>query len=259
MRQSNIYVIGFSAALTVILGGLLSFAALGLRPIQQEQVALDTQKNILGAVMSVESKEEVPAIYQKRIQSLVVNAQGEEIKEVDGEPVVAEDVEVGKQFKLPPEDRLYPVYKLMSDSNPEQVDSYILPVYGNGLWDNIWGYVALEDDLVTLRGAVFDHAGETPGLGARITSIDVQERFKGKKIYDNVGELVAVNMVKGESGDPSIYSDNEVDGLSGATITAVGVNKMLKNYLGYYEPYLEKASGGKNLKKPDSAKQNTDV
>ncbi len=123
MRQSNVYVIGFSAVLTIILGGLLSFAALGLRPIQQEQVALDTQKNILGAVMSIQTKEEVPAIYEKRIRSLVVNAQGEEVQEIDGEPVVAENIEVGKQFKLPPEERLYPVYKLMSESNPDQVDA----------------------------------------------------------------------------------------------------------------------------------------
>ena len=258
MRQSNVYVIGFSAGLTIILGGLLSFAALGLRPIQQEQVALDTQKKILGAVMDLQPTDDVPAIYQQRIQSLVVNAQGEEVKEIDGEPVVAEGIDVGKQFKLPPEDRLYPVYKLMSENNPDQVDAFILPVYGNGLWDNIWGYLALEQDLTTVRGAVFDHAGETPGLGARITSVEVQERFEGKKIYDDLGALVGISMVKGESGDPSIYGDNEVDGLSGATITAVGVNNMLRNYLTYYEPYLEKATG-KDVKKPSKGKQYTDA
>ncbi len=79
---------------------------------------------------------------------------------------------------------------------------YILPVYGNGLWDDIWGYVALEDDLATLRGAVFDHAGETPGLGARITSVDVQERFKGKKIYDELGEAGSHNNGKGRNRRP---------------------------------------------------------
>ncbi len=258
MRQSNAYVIGFSAVLTIILGGLLSFAALGLRPIQQEQVALDTQKKILGAVMQLKPTDDVPGIYQARIQSLVVNAQGEEVKEIEGEPVIAEAVDVGSQFKLPPEERLYPIYKLMREGNQEQVDAYILPVYGNGLWNNIWGYVALEEDLSTIRGVVFDHAGETPGLGARITSIEVQERFRGKKIYDDVGTLVAVNMVKGETGEPSIYGDNEVDGLSGATITAVGVNNMLRNYLSYYEPYLEKATGN-NMQRPNSRPANSDV
>ena len=258
MQQSNVYVIGFSAGLTIILGGLLAFTALGLRPIQQEQVTLDTQKKILGAVMELEPTDDVPAIYQERIRSLVVNAKGEEVKEVDGEPVVAEDVDISRQYKLPPEERLYPVFKLVDQSNPEQTDSYILPVFGNGLWDNISGYIALEKDLATLRGAVFDHVGETPGLGARITSVEVQERFKGKKIYDEAGALVAVTMVKGETGEPDIYGENEVDGLSGATLTAIGVNNMLRNYLGYYEPYLEKTGGGE-LQKPSNGREYTDV
>ena len=258
MRQSNAYVIGFSAGLTIILGGLLAFASLGLRPIQQEQVTLDTQKKILGAVMEVKATDNVPEIYKSRIRSLVVNAKGEEVKEVDGAPIVAEDVDISKQFKLPPEERLYPVFKLVSDKNPDETDSFILPVFGNGLWDNISGYIALEKDMATLRGAVFDHEGETPGLGARITTVDVQERFKGKKIYDDTGSLVGVSMVKGETGDPSIYGDNEVDGMSGATLTAIGVNNMLRNYLGYYEPYLEKTTGN-DVKKPSSKTQNSDV
>lgn len=257
MQRSNTYIIVFSAVLTIVLGGLLAISAIGLKPMQDMQVALDTQKKILGAVMELQPTDDVPAIYQERIKSLVVNYQGEEVNEIDGEPVVAEAISIGKQFKLPPEERLYPVYKFV-EGGSEDADAYILPVYGNGLWDNIWGYVALEKDLETLRGVVFDHAGETPGLGARITSVEVQERFRGKKIYDDLGELVAVSMVKGETGDPSAYDNNEVDGMSGATITATGVNKMLQNYLGYYEPYLEKVSGNQ-LEKPESEREYTDV
>ncbi len=258
MRQSNTYIIVFSAILTMILGGLLSLAAIGLRPMQDKQVALDTQKKILGAVMSLQPTDDVPAIYNERIKSLVVDINGEEIKEVEGKPVIAENVNIGQQFKLAPEQRLYPVYKFMSKENPDQVESYILPVYGNGLWDRIWGYVALKEDLETLQGAVFDHAAETPGLGARITDIEVQQRFQDKKIYDDVGELVGISMMKGETGDPSIYGDNEVDGLSGATMTAKGVNQMIYNYLTYYQAYLKKVSGGKEVEKPNLG-QNTDV
>ena len=258
MQQSNVYIIIFSAVLTIVLGGLLSFTAIGLRPTQEKQVALDTQKKILGAVVALKPEDDVPAIYQQRIQSLVVNIEGEEVKEVDGQPVIAEAINIGKQFGLPPEERLYPVYRYVSADNPEQTEAYILPVYGNGLWDKIWGYIALEDDLETLRGVVFDHAGETPGLGARITSVEIQERFRGKKIYDDLGELVGVTMVKGETGEPSIYGANEVDGISGSTMTAVGVNNMIKNYLSYYEPYLEKSTGEK-MEKPGSSKQYTDV
>ncbi len=258
MRQSNTYIIGFSAILTMLLGGLLSLTAIGLKPIQEEQIALDTQKKILGAVMKLQEGDDVPAIYSQRIKSLVVNSKGDEIKEVDGAPVIAESVSIGNQFKLPPDKRIYPVFEYMSKDKPDQVEAYILPVFGNGLWDKIWGYIALKGDLETVQGAVFDHAGETPGLGARITSLDVQERFANKKIYDNVGALVGVKMMKGETGDPSIYGDNEVDGLSGATMTAKGVNKMIYNYLTYYQPYLKKVTG-KNVKKPELGTKNTDV
>ncbi len=259
MRQSNTYIIIFSAVLTVVLGGLLSLTSVGLKPKQDLQVALDTQKKILGAVMQLSPEDDVPTIYNNRIRSEVVNISGETVEEVDGAPVVAEKVSVASQFDKDPEDRLYPIYMFVNESDPEQVEAYILPVYGSGLWDDIWGYLALENDLETLKGVVFDHAGETPGLGARITSIDVQERFQDKKIYDELGKLVAVRMVKGESGDPSIYGDNEVDGLSGATITAVGVNDMLYDYLTYYQAYLEKVAEGSDLERPDTGKQYTDV
>jgi Na+-transporting NADH:ubiquinone oxidoreductase subunit C len=229
-----------------------------LKPLQDLQVALDTQKKILGAVMELNPEDDVPAIYTSRIQSEVVNLKGEVVDQVDGQPVVAEKVSIASQYDKAPEDRIYPVYKFMSENNPDQVEAYILPVYGTGLWDDIWGYVALENDLATLKGVVFDHAGETPGLGARITSLDVQERFQGKKIYDDLGKLVAVRMVKGETGEPSIYGNNEVDGLSGATITAVGVNEMLYNYLTYYQAYLERVTNS-DMEKPDAEKQYTDV
>lgn len=258
MRQSNVYIIIFSALLTVVLGGLLSLAAVGLKPMQDLQVALDTQKKILGAVMQLSPEDDVPTIYANRIQSEVVNIKGEVVEEVDGEPVVAEKISIASQFDKAPEERVYPVYKFMNEDNPEQIDAFIFPVYGTGLWDDIWGYVALGNDLETIAGVVFDHAGETPGLGARITSVEVQERFQNKKIYDEMGKLVAVRMVKGETGEPSMYGDNEVDGLSGATITAVGVNEMLYNYLTYYQAYLEKVAN-ESLEKPDAEKQYTDV
>ncbi|WPP52455.1 NADH:ubiquinone reductase (Na(+)-transporting) subunit C [Catalinimonas niigatensis] len=242
MRQSNTYIIVFSAVLTIILGGLLSLAAVGLKPMQDMQVALDTQKKILGAVMQLQPTDDVPAIYEEKIESLVVDANGEEVKEVDGEPIVAEKVSIESEFDKDPQDRLYPVYKYSEGG--DQVTAYILPIFGVGLWDDIWGYIALNNDFETLAGIVLDHAGETPGLGARITSIEVQERFKGKKIYDDVGELVGIRMVKGETGEPSAYGDNEVDGLSGATITAKGVNNMISDYLNYYQPYLKKLSEG---------------
>lgn len=244
MQQSNAYVITFSVILTIVLGLLLSGTAEVLKPIQKKAEALDTKKQILGAVISADEirkmkAEEIDAFYENRISSKVVNIEGEEVTEQDGVAVTAESVDVGRNYKKAPADRLYPVFIFHKEGNEEAVEAYILPVYGAGLWDSIWGYLALQTDLSTIEGVTFAHAGETPGLGARITSGEVQSRFEGKKIFDESGNLESVSMQKGEgkdySGDP-----HKVDGLSGATITAVGVNKMLEAYLGHYKAYLDK-------------------
>ena len=112
-------------------------------------------------------------------------------------------------------------------------------MYGAGLWDAIWGYIALDTDLETIKGVAFGHAGETPGLGARITSPEIQDRYKGKKIYDTAGDLISVEMLRGENNAVSLLDDYHVDGMSGATLTARGVNDMLKNYFQHYMPFLK--------------------
>ena len=108
-------------------------------------------------------------------------------------------------------------------------------MFGAGLWDWISGYMAIDKDLNTIRGIAFDHKQETPGLGARITEIGVQDRYIGKKLFDG-SELKSVTMVKGEG--KTGLSEYEVDGLSGATLTAKGVNIMLEHYIGCYTGYL---------------------
>ncbi len=242
MRQSNAYVIGFATVLTVILGGLLAFAAVGLREPQQQAVKLDTRSKILSSVMEIKEGDDVNKIWDERITSLVIDIDGDVVGELDnGTAVIAEQIDVGKEFKKSPQERLFPVF-LFKGENGEEVDSYIIPVFGNGLWDRIWGFVALEKDLVTIRGVRFDHKGETPGLGARITDGEVQNRYIGKKIYSDVGELVSIQMVKGEAGDPSIYDDYHVDGMSGSTMTANGVNDMLLKYFKYYSNYFKTIS-----------------
>ncbi|GEO23275.1 NADH:ubiquinone reductase (Na(+)-transporting) subunit C [Cyclobacterium qasimii] len=248
MQQSNAYIITFSVILTVVLGLLLSGTSEILKPIQKKAEELDTKKQILGAVIPAESiaemkPEEVNEYYASRISSVVVNIKGEEITEQDGVEITAETVDVGKNFKKDPEERLFPVFIFLEEGSEDAAIAYVLPVYGNGLWDKIWGYVALKTDMDTIEGVTFSHAGETPGLGARITSLDVQQRYKDKTIYSEDGELVSVDMQKGEgkdySGDP-----HKIDGMSGATITANGVNKMLKNYLNYYQSYMDKKKEG---------------
>lgn len=236
----------------MIVGGVLSFTSQVLAPAQKKSIELDTKTSILSSVLDIDSLNQVIRkeklgkgyileVYDQRIKSLVVDYQGNEITTGEkGQPIVAENVDVLKNYKKKPEDRQYPVYKYMNQANPDEVESYIFPLYGNGLWDKIWGYVALNSELKTIVGASFDHKQETPGLGARIATKEIQKRYVGKKIYNDQGELVSVVMVKGEGN--SGLDSHHVDGMSGATMTGKGVNKMLKSYLECYQAYFKKVN-----------------
>jgi Na+-transporting NADH:ubiquinone oxidoreductase subunit C len=227
--------------MTIVIGGVLSFASQILAPAQKKSIELDTKTQILGAVMPMDKKkDDVLGMYKQRINSFVVDYDGNLIlKDKKGNDIVAEDVSVLKNYKKDPKDRQYPVYQYMNAENPEQVEAYIFPMYGAGLWNAIYGYIALESDMNTIKGISFGHVQETPGLGARISDREIQERYKGKSIFEG-DELVSVVMLKGEKKDPSLFGPHEVDGMSGATLTAKGVNSMVKNYLTSYEGFIKK-------------------
>ena len=212
MQQSNSYIIIFAIGLTIVIGGLLSTASVVLKPLQDKQVELDTKKKILSAVMdisSIENPDEILGLYKERISSYVVDFEGNVVeKDAKGNDVVAEKVNVAKNSKLDEAERLYPVFQAI---NGDQVEAFIFPMYGQGLWDWISGFIALEGDLNTIKGITFDHKTETPGLGARISDDEIQERYIGKKIYDPSGTLQSVDMVKGEKGLP--LDDHHVGGL----------------------------------------------
>lgn len=244
-QQSNTYIIVFSAITTIVLGGMLAMANQLLKPRQQKMVELETKRQILSAVTDVTKKKgnEILEFYDQTIKGIVVDINGKEVKkDKKGNPVVADKVNVAANYKKPPEERLYPVFIYHKPGDPKDVEAYILPVYGKGLWGPIWGYIAVDTDLNTIKGASFDHETETPGLGARIATKEVESRFKGKKIYDESGKLQSVVMLKGEHHPESQLDAHHVDGMSGATLTGKGLNNMLKDYFQYYSAFFKKAS-----------------
>lgn len=245
MRQSNGYIILFTLVTTIFVGGTLALTSIALGPRQAKSIEFDTKSQILNAVMDLKKDDDVLGIYEKRIVSLVVDSKGNEVTtDAKGQPIVAEKIDVAKNYKLKPEERYLPVFKYKSEQDPNTIEAYILPVYGNGLWDRIWGFVALDEQLTSIKGISFGHKAETPGLGARIADDPVVSgRFKDKKIYDDKGNLVSVEMVKGEKGEP--LDDHHVDGMSGATMTGKGVNKMLKSYFENYQAYFEKVKSSR--------------
>lgn len=243
MQQSNRYIILFSLSLTVILALLLAGVSQGLGPLQKKAQDLDTKKQILGAIPSEKEAlgdmedEQILARYAEVISSVVSDSKGDLVDvNAKGGPMVAEEVNIEKNYKKAVEERMFPVFKYSANGN----EAYIVPTFGAGLWDAIWGFVALTPDLKSVVGVSFDHKGETPGLGARITSDEIQARYRQKSLYDANGDFVAITMVKGEKTPADRLNSNMVDGMAGATLTANGVNDMLLNYIGYYQKYFDK-------------------
>jgi Na+-transporting NADH:ubiquinone oxidoreductase subunit C len=234
VRQSNTYIIIYAAVLTVVCGGLLAFASEGLKERQQANVAMEQKYNILSTVIPIPEGADVDKMYRKRVRQFVINYEGEV------QPgKMPSDISVPSEYKKPAKDRLLPVYEFVSEEDSTKVTNVVIPVYGYGLWNNISGYIAVESDFNTLKGAKFQHVGETPGLGARIQDDEsVQQRYVGKKIFEG-DKVVSVTMMKGEGNDWS-NDPHKVDGMSGATLTGKGVNNMLLDYLTCYENYLRK-------------------
>jgi len=226
---------------------VLAAMATLLKPVHQENEALYNKRAIIQAVetklekpVGEMSDAEVTNVFENKIKQYAIDAEG---NEVSSEGIVAagypggkaEDIDMAKENKKPESDRILPVFEYSDGSN----SYYILSVRGNGLWDAIWGNIALEQNFNEVAGATFDHKGETPGLGAEIKdNPNFREQFIGKEIFNDEGEFVSINVRKGGAQDP----EHDVDGISGATITADGVTAMLENGLGQYLPYINKQS-----------------
>jgi Na+-transporting NADH:ubiquinone oxidoreductase subunit C len=114
---------------------------------------------------------------------------------------------------------------------------YIVPMRGKGLWDAIWGYIAIDTNMV-VKGVFFDHKGETPGLGANINQRFFMDDFEGEKVTKN-GTIQGVAVKKGNADPKNMRKDDyAVDAIAGATITGVGVSAMIKKDLKLYASYF---------------------
>jgi Na+-transporting NADH:ubiquinone oxidoreductase subunit C len=138
------------------------------------------------------------------------------------------ELELANEEKKELTDRVYPVYKFATDTSKY----YIVAIRGNGLWDKIWAYVALQQDLNTIAGIYFDHKAETPGLGAEIKDSEAfKQQFIGKKVFD--GTKVAFTVLKRIK-----KGDYFVKGIAGATITSDGVTDMFASGMDYYKSHF---------------------
>tara|TARA_Y100001978_G_scaffold202556_1_gene224102 strand:- start:900 stop:1670 length:771 start_codon:yes stop_codon:yes gene_type:complete len=224
--NKNSYTFGFAAIMVVVVATFLSVAAISLKPFQDKNIELEKKQNILNSVGIQVERDAAADAYERYIaESFVVSSAGER---TEGD---AFTVDLAVELKKDVDAQVFPIFV----SEMEGVKSYILPLRGTGLWGPIWGFIALEDDLNTILGAVFDHKAETPGLGAEINLPWFQEPFKGKTIFDG-DKFMSITVTKGGAKDDDMHA---VDGISGGTITADGVTAMLEERLGNYVPFFE--------------------
>jgi Na+-transporting NADH:ubiquinone oxidoreductase subunit C len=234
-KNSNLYQILYAAVMVLLVGTVLAFIYMALKPKQNENIANDTRKQILSALhIAAPDDSQVKETYEKYIiQDLLVDKEG---NIVDSAANVAFNVEMKKNVKLT--ERQLPVMKCRLDDGSIK---YVLPVYGAGLWGPIWGYIAVNDDGNTIYGANFSHEGETPGLGARITEQSFQDLFKDKHLFVN-GEFKSVAILK--KGQKATDGAEQIDALTGATITSRGVSDMMADCLAPYEAFLKRLQSG---------------
>jgi len=234
---SNTYIFIFSAVLVILVAAFLSFISQSLKPFQERNVEIEKKQDILGSVRlggdvaaAPDKNSFVEEQYDKYIQkSIVLNSKGVVLEGIDAFELTGR---LAEEMKKPVEERALPLF-LYTDESGEV--KYIIPVRGKGLWGPIWGYVSLDDDFTTIYGAVFDHKGETPGLGAEIREGWFEQAFQGKQIFEN-GKFVSIQVVKGGTADDNPYG---VDAISGGTITSKGLQNMLYESMKPYEAYFK--------------------
>ncbi len=228
--------------MVIVVGSLLAYLATGLKARIDENERFEKQQNILYAMginrnegdgdVSFVPTTEVESVFSDYItKQLLVDPSGNTAE--DNEAYL---VDMKKQLNALKSGQNAKLPLFIGEKEGEKF--YIIPMYGKGLWDAIWGFISVDDNMV-VQGVYFDHKSETPGLGANIKQRFFMDDFVGESILDG-NSYAGVDVAKGNN-DPLNQNkeDNEVDALAGATITGNGVSAMIKESLKLYRPYLE--------------------
>lgn len=224
--NSNIYTIVYASVMVIVVAFCLAFISDLLRPLQDDNVANDKRSQILAA-LNIRNVENVQEEYDRvLLRDIVVDVNGNTVQESSGFQVESKEILAKNDA-----DKRLPVYVCKVESDT----LYVIPLFGRGLWGELWGYLALKNDFRTVYGVYMSHASETAGLGARITEEQFQEKFIGKMVF-NEGDFAEVLLgVKKKVETP----DSEVDAITGATLTSDGVDDMFKTSLTPYKKFFE--------------------
>lgn len=252
-RDSVGYTIGFAIVVCLVCAIPIAGAAVLLRPAQVENQRVDRLSKVLAVAGLMNdddelSRQQILARFSENITPRVIDLKtGEVVDSVDANDYdqraasrdpARSDVAPENEARVLRLPRLAVVYELRGDG--DEVKALILPIQGYGLWSTMYGYIALEADARTVSGITFYEHGETPGLGGEIENPRWQAKWKGRKVFDDSGEL-RIRVVKGTTGPPAT-DPHRIEGLSGATITSRGVSNTVLFWLGpeAFGPFLDR-------------------
>jgi Na+-transporting NADH:ubiquinone oxidoreductase subunit C len=226
---SNRYIYIFSAVLVVIVAIVLSMAATLLKPLQEKNLEVEKKRSILESINIPADRTNAEQLYSKYItDSYVIDYKANRKEGVDAFGVILKS-----EMKKPLDQQSLPLFFASAEDGSGLV---IIPLEGKGLWGPIWGYVSLKEDMNTIYGIMFDHKGETPGLGAEINQISFEGQFPGQRLFQD-GKFVSVKVQK---SNEKPVENHSVDAISGGTITSKGLEQMLFDCITKYEEYLKK-------------------
>jgi len=219
--NGNVYTFCYAAVMVIIVAFLLAFVASALKETQEANVANDTKGQILSALGYDKDAIDVAAVFAEKVQDNVFTREGFKAYEGNFNTTYGSLIKSGELH----------VFTGMTAGGEE---AYVIPVVGRGLWGGLWGYIAINKAKDKVLGTYFYHESETAGLGARISEKWFQDQFIGKPIFGEDG-TVALTVVKAGAAQ----SENEVDGVTGATLTSNGVAAMVKDGLTAYKKFFQ--------------------
>jgi len=231
--RTILVVLAVSLVCSIIVAG----SAVGLRSTQLANKEKDKQSNIL-AVAGLETDKKIYAIFTSNIQTKLVDlATGDFVDDVDAgrydQRKAAKDP--AQSIKLSAEQNIAKIGRranlatvyLVSDDQGK-LQRIILPVHGAGLWSTMYAFIAIKADGNTVEAITYYEQGETPGLGGEVENPRWRSGWEGKELFNEQG-LPAIKIIKGHA---AADSKHESDGLSGATLTSVGVQHTFDFWLG---------------------------
>lgn len=228
---------------------VVSSAAVLLKPLQEENEALDRKKNILAVVGLLEEGKSIDELFEQVEAKVVDLASGKFVDTID--PATFDPREAARdpaQSVAIPRERdaagirtraKYATVYLVKDG--DAIQYVILPVHGAGLFSTLYGFIALEGDANTVVGLSFYEHGETPGLGGEVDNLRWRSQWQGKTVFDDTG-TPRIEVIKGTVASGSAKAKHQVDGLAGATLTSNGVTNLLRYWLGEdgFAPFIAK-------------------